>query len=123
MDNDIVDQVEDAETERFRVILEDIKEGRDLRNEEAVFLAQIIGTIDGNLTVAASLLESLSAYIPQVFAAYGNDVARRCGRTDAKLRKAVLKIGEKHAAALWEQVRLQALSLSQQFSTTEEETE
>lgn len=101
-------ETEDTATEahnenvaRFERIVADVKDGRDLHNDDALFLVNVIGSLDTNFTVSNMVIETLLGDITDMCTNLGIDVLRRAGRTDQKIRRSVQKIVNGHVDDLF----------------------
>lgn len=86
---------------RFEQIVADVKDGRDLHNDDALFLINVVGSLDTNFTVSNMVIETLLGDITEMCHNLGVSVLRRAGRTDQKIRKSVAKIVNGHVEDLF----------------------
>lgn len=93
---------------RFERIVADVKEGRDLHNDDALFLVNIVGSLDTNFTVSNMVIETLLGDITEMCTNLGTSVLRRAGRTDQKIRRSVQKIVDGHVEDLFSLAQLRA---------------
>lgn len=93
---------------RFEQIVADVKEGRDLHNDDAMFLVNVIGSLDTNFTVSNMVIETLLGDITEMCTNLGLSVLRRAGRTDQKIRRSVQKIVNGHVDDLFNLAQLRA---------------
>lgn len=91
----------DAKVNRFEEIVADVKDGRDIRNEDALFLINVVGSLDTNFTVSNMVIETLLGDITEMCQSLGIAVLRRAGRTDQKIRRSVDKIVNGHVDDLF----------------------
>lgn len=115
-----------SDAKRFADILTAIREGADVNNDDAVFLVQLVGSLDNNLTLANDIVESLGRSITDMARSLAFSVLARAGRSDQKIKKSVLKIVDEHVETLWTMARIQAIQTAQALTgdlPNEEETE
>ena len=107
---------------RFERIVADVKEGRDLHNDDALFLVNIVGSLDTNFTVSNMVIETLLGDITEMCTDLGTSVLRRAGRTDQKIRRSVQKIVDGHVEDLFSLAQLRATEYMRIVSTMREGT-
>jgi hypothetical protein len=107
---------------RFERIVADVKEGRDLHNDDALFLVNIVGSLDTNFTVSNMVIETLLGDITEMCTDLGTSVLRRAGRTDQKIRRSVQKIVDGHVEDLFNLAQLRATEYMRIVSTMREGT-
>ena len=94
-------ETHDENVARFERIVADVKDGRDLHNDDALFLINVIGSLDTNFTVSNMVIETLLGGITDMCTNLGVAVLRRAGRTDQKIRRSVQKIVNGHVDDLF----------------------
>ena len=101
-------ETHDENVARFERIVADVKDGRDLHNDDALFLINVIGSLDTNFTVSNMVIETLLGGITDMCTNLGVAVLRRAGRTDQKIRRSVQKIVNGHVDDLFSLAQAQA---------------
>jgi hypothetical protein len=124
--NDTITDYEEAAkaaARRFADILKSLSEGKDLSNEDAIFIVQLVGDLDNNLRIANEIVDGLAISIPDMARSLGFAVLARAGRGDQKIKKSVLKICDEHVETLWTMARIQALQSAADIAENQETTE
>ena len=130
MDNNIETDVENSE-ERFADILSQLKEGKDLSNDDGLFLVELVRGLDHSYSIVNSVLSTLGRELDRMAQGLAFSVLSRAGRTDQKIKKSVLKICDQYTGTLWYNAREEAAAVAQALlsmqqaptENTEEEAE
>ena len=93
-------------------IVAKLEGGEAISAEEGLKLLKIIGGLNVNLTICNELLYTIQEQLPQMVSGLADRIARRCGRTDAKLRRSVDKICVEYIESLWHLVRMRGLDIA-----------
>lgn len=112
------DQIEDIDKQaeelqqKFQAITDKVTGGGDATNAEALELLKLIAGLNANLTITNELLHSIQELIPQMTSSLGERILLRTGRTDKKIKRAVVKIIDEHIERMWDMVRMQAVAVA-----------
>lgn len=104
-------------------IVAKLEGGETISAEEGLKLLKIIGGLNVNLTICNELLYTIQEQLPQMVSGLADRITRRCGRTDAKLRRSVDKICVEYIESLWHLVRMRGLDVADAMRTPEETTD
>jgi len=124
---ELVNTDEQDAQERFAEILMELKKGKDLTNDDALFLVEIIRGLDNSYSINTTVVSSLGRQLPEMTKSLAFAILGKVGRNDQKTKRSVLKVCEQYIDSLWYNARQEAaavaLALLEQTSSTEDNTE
>lgn len=106
----------------FDAVVNKLEAGESISAEEGLKLLKILGGVNANLTICNEMLYSIHEQLPQMVENLGRSVARRCGRSDRKLLKAVDKLSAEYVEHLWNIVRIRGIDVANAMRQPQEET-
>ena len=120
----VTTEEQDAQ-ERFAEILLELKEGKGLTNEDALFLVELIRGLDNSYSINTTVVSSLGRQLPEMVKSLAFAILGKVGRNDLKTKRSVLKICEQYVDSIWYNARQEAaavaVALLEQKTSTEEE--
>jgi hypothetical protein len=115
------EQSEPTSQERFAEIVERVAKKETLSSDDIEFLITLVSSFDVHLRVANEMLSAALGTTQEMLIATANDILRRVGRTDQKIRRKMAAVCEENFQALMNVVQLHGQTIQNKLLNQQED--